>query len=114
MTLLQLAISDIVIILLLHLGLLILVLYAIFVSYRMKLDCASVKRSERGWNYLYLAYGVLSVIVTQVISLSEFGKGYKIFIALVDLGTLLYLGFFNSWFRNKIISFVVRSQTKEE
>jgi hypothetical protein len=98
----------------LHLGLLIIVLSAILGSYRMKRDDASVKRGEKSWNYFYLAYGVLSVIFIQVISLSESGKGYKVYIALVDLGTLLYLGFFNGWFRNKIIDFVVKSQTKEE
>lgn len=114
MELFQLAISDSVMMFLLHSGLLILVVYAVFGSYRMKQDTASVKRGEKGWNYLYLAYGVLSVIVIQIISLSDFGKGYKVAIALVDLCTLLYLTFFDSWFRNKIIGFIVKSQNKEE
>jgi len=114
MTIFQFIISDIVVILFLHLGLLITVLSAILGSDRMKRDGAVVKRSEKSWNYFYLAYGVLSVIATQVISLSEYGKGYKVYIALVDLGALLYLGFFNDWFRNKVIYFVVKSQTKEE
>lgn len=114
MTCFQFVIGDTGMILWLHLGLLLLVLYAIWKSFRMKRDGASVKRSPQSWNYFYLAYGVLSVIVTQVISLSEFGKGYKVVIAIVDLGTLLYLGFFNSWFRNTIMRFVVQSQNKEE
>jgi hypothetical protein len=114
MKIFQFMISDMFMILLLHLGLLVIVLYSIFGSYRMKNDLGRVKRGEKSWNYFYLAYGVLSVIVIQVIGLSEFGKGYKVFMALVDVGTLLYLGFFNSWFRNKIIGFVVKSQTKEE
>jgi hypothetical protein len=111
---LQTAISDMVMVFGLHLGLLILVLYSILGSHRMKRDMASVKRGEKSWNYFYLAYGVLSVIVIQIISLSDFGKGCKVFIVFVDLGTLLYLAFFNSWFRNKIIGFIVKSQTKEE
>jgi hypothetical protein len=114
MKLFQLVIGDTAMILLLHLGLLILVLCAILGSQRMKGDMASVKRGEKSWDHFYLAYGILSVIVTQIISLSECGKGYKVFITFVDLGTLLYLAFFNSWFRNKIIGFIVASQTKEE
>ena len=98
----------------LQLGLLIIVLYGILGSSRMKQDLPSVNRGEKSWNYFYLVYGVLSVIAIPVISLSEFGKGYKVSIALIDLGTLLYLALFNSWFRNKIIGFVVKSQTKEE
>lgn len=108
------AINDMVMVFGLHFGLLILVLYSILGSHRMKRDMASVKRGEKSWNYFYLAYGILSVIITQIISLSDFGKGCKVFIVFVDLGTLLYLTFFNSWFRNKIIGFIVKSQTKEE
>ena len=35
------------------------------------------KRGDKRWNHFYLAYGILSVVVTQIISISEFGKGYK-------------------------------------
>lgn len=80
----------------------------------MERDSGSVARGEKSWNYFYLAYGILSLFVTQIISLSECGKGYKVFITLVDLGTLLYLAFFNSWFRNKIIGLIAVSQTKKE
>jgi hypothetical protein len=111
---LQIAISDMVMMFGLHLGLLILVLCSILGSHRMKRDMAPVKRGEKSWNYFYIAYGILSVIVIQIISVSDFAKGCKVFIVFVDLGTLLYLAFFNSWFRNKIIGFIVKSQTKEE
>lgn len=114
MKILQIAISDMMMIFSLHLVLLILVLYSILGSHRMKRDMATVKRGEKSWSYFYLAYGILSVIVIEIISVSDFAKGYKIFIVFVDLGALLYLTFFNSWFRNKIIGFIVKSQTKEE
>lgn len=80
----------------------------------MKHDMPSVKRGDKSWNHFYLAYGILSVIVTQIISISEFGKGYKVLITVVDLALLLYLTFFNSWFRNKTIGFIIVSQSKEE
>ena len=106
--------SDSIVFVVLHLGLLVLVFCAIWGERKMKRDMAPVKRGKKSWNHFYLAYGILSVVVTQIISISEFGKGYKVLITVVDLAILLYLAFFNSWFRNKIIGFVVKSRTKEE
>ena len=106
--------SDSVGFVILHLGLLALLLYAVLGERKMKRDMASVKRGEKSWNHFYLAYGILSVVITQIISISEFGKGYKVLITVVDLAILLYLAFFNSWFRNKTISLIVASQSKEE
>ena len=106
--------SDSVIFVTLQIGLIVLVIYAVIRARNMERDMADVKRSEKSWNYFYLAYGILSVIVTQIISISEFGKGYKVLITVIDLGGLLYLAFFNSWFRNKTIEFIVASQRKEE
>ena len=70
------AISDMVMVFGLHFGLLVLVLYSILGSHRMKRVMASVKRGEKSWNYFYLAYGILSVIIIQIISLCALGKGY--------------------------------------
>lgn len=106
--------GDSVIFVALHIGLITLVIYAILGERKIKRDMASTKRGEKSWNYFYLAYGILSVVVTQIISISEFGTGYKVFITIIDLGLLFYLAFFNSWFRNKIIGLIVASQTKEE
>lgn len=110
----QFIISDTFMLIFLHLILLIIVLSAVQGSCRMKGDGASIKRGEKSWRYFYLFYSVLSVIMMQIISFSEIGKGYKIYIAVVDLLTLIYLAFFNGWFRNKIIGFVVKLLTKEE
>jgi hypothetical protein len=106
--------SDSIVFAVLHLGLLALVFCAIRGERKMKRDMASVKRGEESWNHFYLAYGILSVVVTQIISISEFGKGYKVLITVVDLAILLYLAIFNSWFRNKTIGFIVASKNKEE
>ena len=107
--------GDSVIFVILHIGLIILLIYAFIGERKMKRDpVVGLKRGEKGWNYFYLAYGILSVIVTQIISISEFGKGYKVFITVFDLGVLFYLAFFNSWFRNSTIKVIVASQTKEE
>lgn len=114
MAILKYVLGDSVVFIALHAGLLVLLLYAIRGERKMKRDMASVRRGEKSWNYFPLAYGILSVVVTQIISISEFGKGYKILITVVDLAILLNLAFFNSWFRNKIIGYIVASQTKDE
>ena len=98
----------------LHIVLILTLAYSIFGEKRMKQDMASVKRSDKSWNYFYLAYGILSIVITQIISISECGKGYKVLITVIDLGILMYLSFFNNWFRNKTIGFIVASKMKEE
>ena len=73
-----------------------------------------VKRGEKSWGYFNLACGVASVVLLQVINVAEALQGYKTIISLVDLLILTYLAFFNSWFRNRIIGFIRRSQQKWE
>lgn len=106
--------GDSVVFVMLHIGLLALFLYAVLEERKMKNDMPAVKRSEKSWNHFSLAYGILSVIVTQIISISEFGKGYKVLITIIDLALLLYLAFFNNWFRRKTIRIIVTSQNREE
>ena len=106
--------GDSVVFVSLHVGLFFLVVYAVWCQGKMKWDPMPVKRGDKSWNHFYLAYGILSVVVTQIISISECGTGYKVLITIIDLGLLLYLVFFNSWFRNKIMRFIVASKTKEE
>lgn len=106
--------SDKTIFPLLHLALLVLLLYALFREYQMRRDNSKVKRGDKSLGYFSLAYGILSVIIIQIISISEWGKGYKVIITTIDLGILMYLTFFNSWFRNKTIGFVVASKNKED
>ena len=98
----------------LHIALILILAYSIFGEKRMKQDPASVKRGDKSWNHFYLAYGILSIVITQIISISECGKGYKVLITVIDLSILMYLSFFNSWFRNKTIGFIVASKMKEE
>jgi hypothetical protein len=97
-----------------HLGFFAFVCIAILREQKMRRDIVSVKRGKESLNYFPIAYGILSVIIIQMLCLSEFGKGYKIVIAIFDLVTLLYMTFFNSWFRNKIIDFFVAHQNKAE
>lgn len=108
--------SDQVIFPLFEILLFIIFLYASAKEYRWFTKEASiygaVKRGEKSWNHFYLAYGVASVVLLQVINSSEALKGYKIIISLINLFILFYLAFFNSWFRNKIIGVIIKSQEK--
>ena len=114
MDILKCIFSDSVVFVVLHIGLLVLVFYAILGERKMKRDWGSVTRGEKSWNHFYIAYGILSVVVTQIISISEFGKGYKVLLTVADLVILLYLAFFNSWFRSKTIGLIADSKRKEE
>ena len=53
-----------------------------------------------------MAYGFASVLLSQVINSTEAMKGYKTIISVFNLASLLYLSYWNSWCRNKIIGLV--------
>ena len=61
---------------------------------------------QEGWAAFPLVYGFLSVLLLQVVSVAEVAKGYKVPITIIDLGIALYLCFFSYWFRQKILSLV--------
>ena len=75
---------------------------------------ATVKRGEESWKKFNLAFGIASVVLMQIINSANFLKGYKTIISIFDLSMLIYLAFFNSWFRNKTIWLIAKSQQKEE
>ncbi len=110
--------SDVVVFWLLQGALLVLVLYAwwkeLVANNRRREAFAVVKRGEESWAWFPLAYGIASAVILQLINGAEAGKNYKVIISLADMVALLYLSFFNGWFRNKIIQFVVASKEKKE
>ncbi len=75
---------------------------------------ARVKRGEISWGYLSLAYGIVSVVLLQVINVAEVLEGHKTIMSLVHLVMLAYLTFFNSWSRNAIIGIISRFKEKWE
>jgi hypothetical protein len=74
----------------------------------------SVKRGKESWNNFYLTFGIASIILIQVINSANALRNYKTIISIINLIILVYLTFFNSWFRNKIIGFIINSQNKVE
>ena len=73
-----------------------------------------VTRSEEAQNFLYIAYGIISVIWLQIINSSEAYKGYKVFYSALDSILILYLCLFNSWSRNKLMGYYIKFKTKVE
>jgi len=74
----------------------------------------SVIRGKESWNNFYLAFGIASIILIQVINSANALRKYKMIISIINLIILVYLTFFNSWVRNKIIGFIINSQKKVE
>jgi hypothetical protein len=73
-----------------------------------------VIRGEKSRNIYYLTFGIALIILLQVINSADALRKYKTIITIINLFMLVYLLFFNSWVRNKIISFTTNSQKKVE
>lgn len=110
--------SDGVVFLLLQLYLIAIFIYALIKEsrwFRKKSNLSlAVKRGEKSWDYFHLAYGFALLVLVEVIGSTEALVGHKTLIRVFDIVAITYLVFFNSWFRNKTIGFIVASQTKDE
>jgi len=71
---------------------------------------AEVKRGAESWGYFHTVYGFLSIIFLEMINTTEAFKNYKTIVTVIDLGVLMYLCFFSSWFRSKIVGIVSKSK----
>jgi len=74
----------------------------------------TIKRGEKSWTVFDFAFGILSVVLMQIINCAETLFGYKTFISIMNILMLLYLVYWNSWFRNGIINLVYKCQNKPE
>jgi len=114
-SILKFLVSDKVIFPLFELLFLLFIVYAIVMNMiSRRKGVGAVKRGEKSWNYFYLSYGIASVILMQIISVSESLKDYKVIISIVNLIFLLYLTFYNGWFRNMILGFIRKSRELKE
>lgn len=73
-----------------------------------------VTRGSQSRNIFYVIYGILSVIFLSIIQVTSEAKEYKVIITIVDLLLLMYLCFFNSWSRNKIMGLYIKFESKVE
>lgn len=75
---------------------------------------AAIKRGEQSWNYFVFFYGICAAILLELINTTQTAVGYKTIITIVDMGTLFYLCFYNSFSRNWIIGFISNAKEKIE
>lgn len=75
---------------------------------------AVVKRGEQSWSYFPIAFGILSVVIIEVIGITDTLGNYQAILIIINLLILLYLCFFSGWFRNKLVGFFSRSRQMEE
>ncbi len=71
---------------------------------------ATVIRGDRSMNFLYVVYGVATVVYTLGIQVAETLHGYKVLFLVLDYLAFTYLFFFNSWFRNRLFGVQDRIQ----
>ncbi len=98
----------------LFLGLFVYALRIRWVIKRRTGAIAIITRGEESWQKLYIAFGIASLVILQLVNLSEFGRGYKVIISIIDLVCLVYLTFYNAWFRDKIIAIISKSKDMKE
>jgi hypothetical protein len=108
------ALDDDIMFALLQLAGIVLLLVAMLIDLHTRGSGIVVRRGKRAWDYLSLAYGFALLIILEIVSLTEAFPHHKTSIALLDIAAVTYLVFFNSWFRNKLLGFLVASETKEE
>jgi hypothetical protein len=77
------------------------------------LDIA-VTRRPGSWTYLTIAFFVLFGFVGLIISIEDLPGRTKGILITVNTPVLLYLCFFNDWFRDKIVRNVNRSMKMKE
>ena len=88
--------------------------YAFFKGKGFSKGTLKVIRGGKSRNIYYLTFGITLIILLQVINSADALRKYKTIITISNLFMLVSLIFFNSWVRNKIISFTTNSQKKAE
>jgi len=91
-----------------------LLLFIYALSHEKKCSNKVVTRGTGGWDIFTLSFGVNSIVLIQIINSADALHGYKTIISITNLLMLIYLIFFNGWFRNKLIGIIIRSQNKKE
>jgi len=72
---------------------------------------AKVQRGERSWA-IFLAFLSSSIILVGIIVSSELISNHKIIVSLFNVGMLVYLNLFSSYFQNKIIGWYSKLQQR--
>ena len=81
---------------------------------RSAFEGSSMKRGETSWRLLEFAYAIISVNVIQIVVSANAFPGWNATLAFFDLVAMIYLFFFNGWFRNCTLRVVGLAKSLEE
>jgi len=69
---------------------------------------------KNSWEYLLISYNILTIFFIAIVSVSIYFNEYKVIIIIADQIFLVYLCFFSSFFRNRIIGIFNKIKSLEE
>ena len=61
-----------------------------------------------------LAFGIVSVNILQIVGSSDALPNCRAALGFINVTAMIYLFYFNGWFRNKTIGFIGRSQEMDK
>ena len=91
-----------------------LLIFALYKNHTIKNTGPNVKRGDLSWSYFHIFYGLMNVVLLQIINTTESLAGYKTIITIINVSILLYLCYYNRWVRNKIVGFFNKSKEMED
>jgi hypothetical protein len=74
----------------------------------------TVKRAKRSWNSFPATYGIVSVLVLQIVNSVHGLESAKVLISVANLLVLLHLFLFNGWFKNASLGAWKKITEREE
>ena len=101
--------SDLVVVLLVELLLAALFIRAVVMDIRARSRRslqgvhADVERGEQSMNWLYVMYGITTVVYALIVQEAEVLKGHHAVLIAANYVAITYLFFFSSWFRNRVL-----------
>ena len=73
-----------------------------------------VERTSESMSKFYGAYVAMAFIVVLVTLNVKIIENYRVFFVILNVGLLVYLCFWNAWFRNKLMGWIIRSYDVEK
>jgi hypothetical protein len=74
----------------------------------------TVKRGKGSWNSFLATYGIVSVLLLQIVNSVQGLESAKVLISVGNLLVLLHLFLFNGWFKNALLGAWRRITEREE
>lgn len=93
----------------------ILFIFAFIIDQANKNSGRVVKRGDKSKKIITrFSSVIISYLVLQIITNTEILKEYRVILIITNLSLVVYLCFFNNWFRNKIIGFYIKIENRME